>query len=314
MIIESSAPCRLSLFGGGTDIPSYSDLYGGMCISLATNLRAHTILYTGEDLFTIVRNEVPYHGELEFMHTIFTHFKMGSFHDVRFISKSDALLLSGLGTSAASVVATIGAISKAKGLKLTKAEIAETAWEIENKELGLYSGRQDTYASAYGGFNALAFSKNKVEVLPLDRKMIDQLLPALVLIHTGFTRENPKIQEGFKKLTKEQIEKLDQIKSIAEAALPPLQSGDIETIGALLDESWELKKKSNKGVSNAKIDAIYSKAMKLGAYGFRLCGAGGGGYALCIVNPNKKEKFIEELGCDWVDFEISFDGLLTRIL
>lgn len=318
MIVESQAPCRISLFGGGTDLPEYANRYGGLVISFAINLRQKLKLYTADNLFDITRNEIPYKGDLNFLHTIFEQFKTGNkfggFHDVRFISQSDALLNSGLGASAAAAVTTIAAMNKVHQLNLSKAQIAEMAWEIEVTKIGLYGGRQDQYISSFGGFNAITFEKNKIEVNPLRPEMIEQIYPGLVLIHTGFTRENPKIQEGFKKLSTEQIAKLSQLKEIAVGAFVELESGDIEGVGQLLDQSWESKKQSNKGVNNPEIDEIYDKAKKLGAYGGKTLGAGGGGYMLFVVDPEKKEKFIEELGVDWCDFSIDWNGVESRIL
>lgn len=303
--------------GGGSDLPEYANYYGGLVISFAVNLRQSVTIYTGDDIFR-VRNSIPYRGKLEFMHALFTAYKMGSFHDVRFTSTSDALLESGLGTSAAGAVATISAISKAKGLKLTKAEIAEQAWEIETGVLNLYGGRQDQYISAFGGFNAIMFEKDKVEISPLNADMIEKLLPALVLIHTGKVRENPKIQEGFKKLSTEQKDKLDRIKSLASKALEPLAAGDYEKIGNLLDQSWQLKKDSNKGVNTPEIDKIYTQAKLNGAYGFKMAGAGGGGYAIMIVNPDKREEFIKNIetieNVTNCDFSIDWNGCESRII
>ena len=313
MRINSTAPCRLSLFGGGSDIPIYSDFYGGLVISLAINLRQHLTLYTGDNLFDIPKNSIPYKGNMDFIHKIFTEFDMGSFHDVRFTSESDALLESGLGASAVAVVATIGAINQVKKLGLTKAEIAERAWEVES--LSNYGGRQDHYASTYGGFNAIIFSKNLVEVNPLNRKMIDNLLPSLVLMHTNITR-TPKIQDNLKKLSVEQIDNLTTIKELATQALKPLSEGDIEKVGSLLDQSWEAKKKSNR-VSNQQIDEIYKFAKQRGAIGGKLCGSGSGGYMIFVINPTKRDNFIkimESKGLDWFDFSLDYNGLETRIL
>lgn len=314
MRIQSLSPCRISLFGGGTDLDEYSSRFGGLVISLAINLRHRLTLLTEENIFEMTSNSVPYKGSLDFMHTFFSALNMGSFHHVRFISDSDALLESGLATSAAAAVSVVGAINKANNLGMSKGEIAEKAWQIEVNKVGLYGGRQDHYASTFGGFNAIIFTNSKVEVEPLQKGMIDKLYPSMVLVHTGFTREDPKIQEGFKELTPEQIEALHEIKNIAKKALKPLAEGNIEVIGALLHEAWELKKESNKGITNSKIDSIYNKAKKLGAYGGKILGAGAGGYMVFIVPPGSKERFISTLGLEHWDFSVDWNGLETRVL
>ena len=312
MIIKSTAPCRISLFGGSTDIPQYADKYGGLVISFATNLRSKLTLYTEEA--SSILNRVPLKGDMNFMRKIFSHFKL---EKVKFVSESEALLESGLGTSAASAVATVGAINRVLKLNTGKGEIAEKAWEIETKVIGLYGGRQDQYASAFGGFNAIMFSKDRIDVQPLKTKMITQLMPALVLVHTNKIRTNPKIQEGFKKLDSERIAKLSELKDLATSAFVSLEEGDIEAVGALLDQSWQVKKQTNKGISTPELDNIYQNAKHYGAYGGKLLGSGGGGYMLFIVDPNKRDEFVEKIvkeGVSFWDMSVDWNGVETRVL
>src|SRR3990167_4549830 len=232
MIVTSTAPCRISLFGGGSDIPTYADQYGGLVINMAINLRQHIKIATEEDIFKInLRNTVPLNGNKDFMHKIFTDFGIGGFAHVRFESESDVPLESGIGASAATAVATVAAINKAKKLNMDKGEIAERAWDIEVNKLNLFGGRQDQYASAFGGVNSIVFSKEKVEVIPTFTNFVNNIYPSLVLFYTGKNRTSPTIQEGFKQLTFDQIQVLNQIKQIATAAVEPIAEGDIERVG-----------------------------------------------------------------------------------
>jgi len=323
MKLLSTAPTRVSLFGGSTDIPTYSNLYGGLVISMGINLRVTSEIFTDEDTFK-TRNEIPPRGSLEFIHKVLSAFDrnsgqhdFGNFRNIRFVIKSDALLESGLGTSGATIVSIVGAINKIEKLGLSKGEIAEKSWSIEVNNCGLYSGKQDVYASAFGGFNAITFEKDKIEVLPLKTTMIMQLMPSLVLVHTNKIRINPKIQEGFKKLDSERIAKLTELKDLATSAFISLDEGDIEAIGALLDQSWQIKKQTNRGVSTPELDNIYQNAKHYGAFGGKGLGSGGGGYMLFIVDPNKREVFIENIereGVELWDFSLSNDGVETRIL
>lgn len=319
MKIVSSAPTRISLFGGGTDLPTYADKYGGLVLSFATNLRSRLRLLTGEDVLTTTTSKVPYKGKSTFMEKIFAYFKI-DVKDIRFQSESDALLESGLGTSAASAVAVVAAICRFKDYTLptsVKSWVAEKAWEIETQHIGLYGGRQDQYASAFGGFNAIMFQRDKIEVQPLNTKMITQLMPALVLVHTNKIRTDIKIQEGFKKLDSERIAKLTELKSLATGAFEHLEQGDIEAVGNLLDRSWEIKKLTNKGISTPELDNIYQNAKHYGAFGGKLLGSGGGGYMLFVVDPEKREEFIEKIqkeGVQWWDFSLTWDGVETRII
>src|SRR3990167_5418785 len=267
MIVEAHAPTRISLFGSGTDMDSYFTAYEGLTISLAINLREHITIYTDNNLFDVATNEIPPLGSLDFMHKIFDEFKMGGFHHVRFRSRSDLSLNSGMGASAASAVATVGAINRAKKLNMYKGEIAEKAWDIEVNKIGLFGGRQDQYAAVYGGVNLFEFNKTSVNVNPLGINFIEKILPSLVLIYLGKTRTNPRIQEGLRQLTQEQIQRLNQIKQIATKAIEPIGQGDLEKVAHLLDRSWRAKQRSNKGITESWINKIYEIGKKNKALG-----------------------------------------------
>src|SRR3990167_40185 len=318
MIIEARAPTRLSLFGGGSDISPYCDLYGGLVLNMAINLRARVKLYIDDNLFDISKNVVPYLGDVEFMHKIFTHFKIGNFHHVRFESFSDALLESGLGSSASTAVATVGAINKAKNLSMTTTDVALTAWDIEVNEIGLFGGKQDQLAAALGGVNVIEFKYGEIDVTPLGKEFIEPLLPYLVLFYTGSNRKSAKIQEGFKHLNKYQVDSLNRIKELAASAIEAVTKKDIELVGNLLHESWAMKKKSNKGVTTSKLDKIYATAKDKGALGGKVLGAGGGGHMVFICPPDKREGLVKALEkideVEEIDFGICWNGLEVRRL
>ena len=310
MKILSVAPTRIGLFGGGTDLPEYASRFGGLVINMAINLRSHFTLFTGDDIYDPeAQNSVPYLGKREFVYAFREEFGINDMHLSKFNSSFDGILEAGLGSSASSAVAIIGAINKAQNLKLSLDQIARIAWDIEVNKLKLFGGQQDQYAAAFGGVNVMEFKDRKVNITPLAKGFIKPLFPYLILFYTGQNRKSAVIQEGFKKLTKDQVWALDRIKDLAFKAIDPIAKGDYIKVGALLDEAWEWKKLSNKGVTNPEIDAIYSKAKELGAYGFKCCGAGGGGFAICIINPKERQEFIKKLGLEWYDFSIDFNGL-----
>lgn len=315
MKIQAVAPTRLSLFGGGTDVDPYASKYGGLVINMAINLRQKTTLYTDDDLYELTGpNIIPYLGKQEFNYAILDEFGMDDMHQVKLKSEFDAILESGLGSSASAAVALIGAINKYKNLNMSLDEIAEKAWEIEVKKMGLFGGKQDQYASVYGGVNAMQFEKDTVQVTPLARGFIKPLLPSLVLFYIGKNRKSAKIQEGFKQLDKDQIWALDNIKRIALNAIDPIGKGDFRRVGALLDDVWEFKKLSNKGVTNTFINQIYNRAKSLGSYGGKVLGAGGGGFILFVVDPTQKERFIRDMKIEWYDFSPCWNGLEVRVL
>ena len=301
MKLLSLAPTRISLFGGGTDLPEFADKYGGFCLNMAINIR---------QLFEIDNETLPEETrETVFVSTILKEFNAENLHHIQ---QFGGIINGGLGSSAAAAVCLVGAINKYKNLGISRAGIAEKAWDIEVNKCGLYGGRQDQYCSAFGGINGMEFTKDKVTVVPLSRQFLDKLSGSVVLFHLGFNRKNPKIQEGFRKLSQGQVLCLSQIKKLVTEATPLIGNGDIEAVGHLLHRSWTLKKKSNRGVENLEFEKVYEKAQKLGAWGGKICGAGGGGYCIFMIDPDKRQGLIDGLGIKWIDYDWDFNGLDVR--
>lgn len=298
---------RISLFGGGTDIDSYAKKYGGFCLNMGINLRQQFILDT--DNVRTFDSSLPKGADDSFYETILR--EMNS--TASFETVCDGIITGGLGSSASAAVALLGAIKKARGEKIILDEIAEKAWEIEVNKLKLFGGKQDQYAAAYGGINAIEFGSN-VSVVQLGQSFIYPVLNSILLFHTGKNRKSSKIQEGYKDLSDNQVKYLDLIKKYAFQALEIIPKGDIEGLGNLLELTWEAKKKSNNGVSNEEIDQLFDKAKELGAFGGKILGAGGGGYCIFVVHPEKQKKFKEKIGLKWIDYSIDWNGLETRIL
>lgn len=316
MKILSESPSRLSLFGGGTDIPTYYKSYGGLCINLAITLRQTMILYSSDDILEISNNRFPYNGKPDFIYEIFKEYGIDGGHLSRISSNFDGFTESGLGSSAAAAVCLISAINKQQNLNLTRTEIAEKAFQIEIERMKWSGGKQDQYASAYGGANFLIFG-DTVDVIPFHSKNIRDLTASISLFYIGERGESSIRQRGFNIITKSQKENLDQVKKIAFEAINPMIKGDIEKIGYLLDKTWQFKKKTNKGISNPLIDEIYLFARSRGAYGGKICGAGGGGYMFFITDPAKKQSFIKDMkkkNLENTDFNIDFNGVNSRIL
>ena len=302
MVVQSLAPLRIGLAGGGTDVGEYAENHGGLCLNMAINIRQDFHLepdfkketYSNDFCGKLLKElDLPCSG-------------FGQFFPDKFIG-------SGLGSSASAAVALVGAANKINNLGLSKMEIAEKAWDIEVNKIGLFGGRQDQLAAVYGGMNVFQFGK-KVTVIPISKSYVDVLYPHLLLFHTGIERNEHKIQEGLKTLTKRQVNILDEIKRLAALSLVPLVKGDIKEFGQLMKESWEYKQKSNNGVSNQQIDAIMEKGWKLGAWGGKLNGSGGGGTVLFVVDPDRQEDFKKQIGLKHIDFSPDYQGLDVRIL
>jgi len=316
MKIIAQAPTRIGLFGGGTDTELFASTHGGIVINLAINLRQYFTLYTKDNIWDISQNTVPYGCSLDFAYAFTKEFGFGSMHHCKFESRCDDIIESGLGSSASAGVAMVAAMSKAKDQSMSRTEIAEKTWEIETRKLGLFGGKQDQYAAAFGGLNVFKFGHH-VETQPFDKRAVEQLLPSLVLFHTNMRRKRGDIQDSFKQPTPPQIEALHKIKELAILAIPAIESGNVEYLGRLLDESWELKKQSNAGATNPRIDAIYTTAKEHGALGGKICGAGGGGFMFFIIDPGNKQNFVTKMtkeGLEWHDFGVDYNGCETRIL
>lgn len=322
MRLISSAPCRISLFGGGSDLPSFYKEHGGIVISFAINLRQHFTFYTEHDIYERVleRDSFPYGANKEFIYSMFTKAKIGGGYAIKLVSTCDAYLGSGLGTSAAAAVATLCAIDRIKGKTETNIkDLIKRAYKAE-ENMGWFGGVQDYWASALGGANILEFNTDgSTRIICLQRPLAEDFAQGMVLVWTGERREKNKhhLQDRFKEPTKQQTQALLDMKEITKKAIILLGKKDFIKIGKLMDIYWKMKKKSNPLVTTPKIDKIYDQAIEAGALGGKLLGAGGGGYMLFLVEPVDRNDFVKRMkrkGIDEIDFGLDFQGVETRIL
>ena len=289
----------------------YQEKYGGLVLSLAINLRQRISLVPTKSNTIFTRLPMSLDGDESFYRTFLDEFKV---KNVVVETDFDGEITGGIGSSASAAVATIGAINKYKGLGMTLDQIAERAWDIEVNKLGLFGGKQDQYAAAYGGLNAIQF-ENKVIVTPLGLGLIEPIYPYILLFHTP-NRKSPKIQEGLQKITGQQKQALDFIKGSVVNGLEYLRDRDVTKFGDLLKQCWEAKKVSN-NVTTDTVDELYEKAISLGALGGKLMGSGGGGYMFFLVEPDSQDKFKKQFctkDVKWVDFGPDTQGLETRIV
>jgi D-glycero-alpha-D-manno-heptose-7-phosphate kinase len=308
------APTRISLFGGGTDLPVYYQKYGGMTISFAINLRQHVNIQQRIDKGGNIAITLPEKSSPDFYTKILDEFD-GSYV---LSSTFDAIIESGLGSSASSAVALVSAISKYKSIPMSTREIAEKAWDIEVNKLGLYGGKQDQYISAFGKFQETYFAMNgNIYLNEVGYKKADMVKDYLLLFYSGENRKNSKLQENLKELNDEQTYSLHEIKRLTKYAKNAIERFDTNAIGSLLNEAWMYKKKSNNGVTNSKIDLIYNTAIDNGAMGGKLMGSGGGGFMFFWTPPNYHKNLITELekiGCKNWDYSFDNNGVETRII
>jgi len=332
LIIRSRAPLRISFAGGGTDVDPYPKMKGGATLSTTIDRYAYVTLEKNSAKQILLKSDD--YGLLETIESISKISKKGKLNLLKATIKSfklknryfkatisvDAPPGSGLGSSSAVTVSLLGALLLMIKKNLSNYEIAEKAYNIERVDLGINGGRQDQYASTFGGFNLIEYQARKVNVTPLriKKEILNEFLASLVLCDTGITRLSANIlKRQVKKYEKNEeniIEVLDGMKKEAYEVKDQLTRGNIFQIGEILNEGWEFKKKIDPMMTNKKIDKIYSNAINMGAIGGKLLGAGAGGHCLFLCEPNKKINVVKKLlkiGCKLVKFNFDEDGLQT---
>ncbi|MCX8163085.1 MAG: GHMP kinase [Candidatus Micrarchaeota archaeon] len=302
--IKTRAPLRISLAGGGTDVSPFCDEYGGAVINIAISRYAYVYLSKIKQGIKIKSNlntkGILYSGKKEFLNNhqqdilraILKHYlKSKGGYEISFFL--DTLPRSGLGSSAAAFVSLIAAFNFAESLGLSKKSIAEQAWYLEREELKNIGGKQDQYASVFGGINFMKFSANDVELYPLrvDQKTILELESRILIFNYAPRDPSGKIIEqqikNVKEKKKQTIDALLRNKEIAKEITKELLQTNIDKVGLLLDESWQEKKKYSSYISNSDLDKFYNKLKSLGVIGGKISGAGGGGHMFLLCQENK---------------------------
>jgi D-glycero-alpha-D-manno-heptose-7-phosphate kinase len=337
MIIRSKAPLRIGLAGGGTDVSPYSDLYGGAILNATVNMYAYATIVPRNDgriiLNSIDKNKIeeydsadvlPVDNDLVLLSGIYNRIVKeftGKPLSFELTTRVDAPPGSGLGTSSTLVVAIVGAFAEWLRLPLGEYDIARLAYSIEREDLAMAGGKQDQYAATFGGVNFMEFyADDKVIVNPLRirSKYLNELAYNLVLYYTETSRLSSAIIENQTKNVSsgksDSIEAMHKLKEQAQLMKETLLTGDIDRIGEILDYGWQHKKKMASGISNELIDKIYSAALKAGATGGKISGAGGGGFMIFYCPQNRRENVIDALrafGGDAKRYEFTIKGLTT---
>lgn len=319
MIYRSKAPLRLGLGGGGSDVFPYSDIFGGAVLNTTIDQYAYcTIEETTSDSIVIFAADLdhvkeypsalnlPIDGNLDLHKGVYNRivrdFGITKPLSFNLTTYCDAPPGSGLGSSSTIVVAILRAFTEWLNLPLGDYDLAFLAYKIERIDLGLAGGKQDQYAATFGGFNFIEFfSNDRVIVNPLRMKqwIVEELEASIVLYYTGESRSSNKIiieqQKNTQKGKKVQIEATHRIKEISFLMKEVLFKGDIIQFGNIIGEEWENKKKMASSITNSNIEKIYGSALKAGAYGGKVSGAGGGGFMFFIIDPVRRLNLISDL-------------------
>jgi len=332
MIIRSRSPLRISFAGGGTDIPPYCYERGGAVISAAINKYSYATLETRQDKEIHIESvdflkslhfrnmaEMTYDNELDVLKAVIKHLNTSG-RGANIWMRSDVPPRAGLGASAAAFAAMIGLFNHMRAERsLTNYDIAELAYRLEREELNIGGGYQDQYATVFGGINFIEFGPGGARVNPLKMKKdhVLELEKHLVLVYTRDRSVSGDIIETEKKGWKDNkilSDALDKTKELTVEIRYALMRGDFLRFGELLNEAWEAKKKHSALVADKYINDIYDIAMKNGALGGKISGAGAGGFMFFYCEPNKEHRVISALqsaGIVPVSFTFDFDGLQT---
>jgi len=332
MVIRSRAPLRISLGGGGTDVSPYTEEYGGVALNAAINKyswgsldfthdgKIHLHSYDYNQTLSLKNiSALKYDGKLDLLKAVIKHMYNGK-NGINLYLRTDVGPRSGLGGSASAFVAAIGLFNHIKGRRtMSPYEIAEFAYKLEREELKVPGGRQDQYATVFGGFNFMEFKGHDfVRVTPLKIKK-DYLLELetntiLVRIVPRKMADDVLADQRKNVQTGKTLEAMHSTKELAYEMKDALLGGDLDAFGGLLHRAWEEKKKFSKLISNPEIDRLYSIARKNGAIGGKITGAGGGGHMIFYCKFNTEQKVKEALakaGAIPVDFSFDFNGLQT---
>lgn len=312
MIIRARAPLRLGLAGGGTDVSPYCDLHGGYVLNATIDRYAYAVIKTldepivrfaATDQQTVkvkaVSEPLKLNGKLDLHKAVYNEmiqrYNGGNAIPLELSTFCDAPAGSGLGSSSTLVVVMIRAFAELLNLPLDDYTIAHLAYKIEREDCGLQGGRQDQYSATFGGFNFMEFYEGDRAVInPLRIKnwIICELEASLVLFYTGVSRESAKIiadqSDNVKAGMVDAMEAMHGIKREALVMKECLLRGDISGIVESMQQGWESKKRSAKTVSNPHIEEIYNAAIDSGALAGKVSGAGGGGFMMFFVPPEKR--------------------------
>ncbi len=338
MLVRSKAPLRLGLAGGGTDVSPYSDVYGGAVLNATISMYAYATIEPLEDDIILIkavdRGETrefvakPYlepDGNLDLFKGVYNRVIKDFMKDkplsFTLTSYSDAPPGSGLGTSSTVTVAALGAFIEWLKLPLGEYEIARLAYEVERKDLAMTGGKQDQYAATFGGFNFMEFYNNDrviVNPLRIKKEVINELQLNLLLYYTGTSRLSSKIIEAqiesVKMKEEKSVEAMHKLKEQAYLMKEALLKGKLTEIGEILHMGWQHKKNMADSITNPLIDEIYEVALKAGATGGKISGAGGGGFMMIFCPNNTRYKVIEALsrfGGEFRRYEFTEYGLET---
>lgn len=323
-MIITKTPFRMSFFGGGTDMEDYFKENRGAVLSTTFDKYCYVNVRHLPRFFDYA-TELSYSKTERVVDTddiqhpaIREAMKMLDMQEIRLTYEADLPARSGLGTSSSFAVGMLNAFYALKGKYVDKKKLADEAIYLERVLCNETVGWQDQIAASFGGFNRINFGPDGYEVLPViispERKR--QLNNNLMMFFTGFTRFSSDVQKinnvSGSEEKKTKLKKMYELVDEAEAVLTD-KNRDLDDFGRLLDVTWRLKKGIGSAISTGSIDELYEKGIATGALGGKLLGAGGGGFLVFYVQPEKQEK-VREAMKDLMNIPFKFENGGTRVI
>ena len=323
-MIITRTPLRISFAGGGTDLPAFYEREYGAVFSTAINKYVYVTVKRHGELFDepirLNYSETELVKQVDDIENSIARecLRLLEIEPPIYISVvADIPAASGLGSSSSFAVGLLNAFHAYRGERVSAGQLAEEAAHVEIDILKRPMGKQDHYAAVYGGLNFFCFlpdGRVTVEPAQLPRGTLDDLFNHIMMFWTGLTRDSSTVLSEQQRNTERKMDDLLVMRGHA-LRLKALMSEGFDPIGFghVLDDTWQLKRQLATSITNNKIDTWYHKAMDAGALGGKLCGAGGGGFLLFIVPPERQAgvcKALEELRKIVVGYETQGSQLL----
>lgn len=323
-MIITKTPFRMSFFGGGTDMEDYFKENGGSVISTTFDKYCYVTVRHLPRFFEykthLTYSKMEYVNEYDQIEhpAIREAMRMLDMHELRLTYESDLPARSGLGTSSSFAVGMLNAFYAIKGKYADKKKLADEAIYLERVLCNESGGWQDQIAASYGGLNRINFGSDGYEVLPIiiSPKRKQQLNENLLMFFTGFVRFSSEVQKANAASESDDKKvKLRQMYELVDKAEQVLVNTDrdLDDFGRLLDKTWKLKRGTSSTVSTDSIDRLYEKGIAAGALGGKLLGAGGGGFLLFYVQP-EKQKAVKEAMKELLYIPFKFEDSGTQVV
>jgi D-glycero-alpha-D-manno-heptose-7-phosphate kinase len=324
-VIFSRAPLRVSLGGGGTDLPSYYTEHGGFLVAGAIDkyvyMLVHTVFQRTYRMKYQQSEDVDHPSQIR--HPILREALLRHWRGdpLEIASVADVPASTGLGSSGAFTVCLLKVLAQARSTSIAPGPLAEAACEIEIDILKEPVGKQDQYVAAHGGICAYTFNGDgTVQVAPLELKVetLRRLQSNLLLFYTGEARSGSDLLRDqdtrSRRHDDSMLENLHVTKRMGYQSRELLLAGDLEAFAELMHEHWENKRNRSPGMASERIDMLYTLARRSGVVGGKLVGAGGGGFLLVYAsNPSDTRQAMAAAGAPELVFDFEFSGAQATV-